>query len=625
MTIQFFDSVKGYGIFTTLVDDYFQLPVISEKMGYRTFRFIETTHSLQPMNPNDKASMIFSMFTTVLKVASYLTLVFPLLMLSIKDACRAQLEQDLKNKPVNTPPVPQPQANVPSKQQKQDEIPAVRSQDDSLFSRDQILADILAQRATKEYVKVPSGQQKQRLMRSGPPQYYPSISSGQELADILAQPETKRKAYHIDVEATEEAVIDYLNSGGEPALIGTYFYCLDLRNPTLAAHAEAIIRHAPRLVEVQGLNSQNAQALIPLLAHCENLQHIHLEIKWGEQDVDLSPLSRHSLGRVVIVGEGVSDHTLNSLKGATIEKLRLPSDLPLPTLKHAIENLKPDSLSFWNHFAGAQTEKWIKTKGYRNLMWDNGVVPMTGYPKNMKISPYLDLNIDDMNHGSPSTIQPCEQVNAWNVRDLTDALDSPLTGRREISTSEHVVLSYLKQGGDPIKVATFFRCLDLRKPTLAAHAEAILSHAPRLVEVQGLHSSNIQKLLPLIAAHCPLVRHLHIDLKLGDAAPDFKLFQKRNLGCLTLLGNGISQEIFESLQGMTIDAIYIPTIEQEDTAKALLKVQPGKIVFWHRFARGKVAQLLEMNDYRILRYSGDVGVADDYEGNKDIILTQSSE
>ena len=468
MTINFFDCVQERGIFS-LADKYFDLPVVSERMGYRTFRVIDAANELEAVEKNSQPISFGEMLITALKVASYLTLILPVIALIVKAVGRALLMQELEKPQDPASPAihligqhllavldkenldkeetiilpdnletdqsssikditreiqerisgqfPEDQATgreifkedipvliklaefavSPPKDLDVDQLEPVASEvivtlvqrlktrlRNCTQSFSEVVSEIVSDKpgsappdkksddslglwmgeammmkaveaVNGELTKLADqleGPSKKTMLEYGeevaqwaktsiaaaapktqpnnvikpvpkaPPQRIKDISSGEELARILNSSE--KDGYHIDVDVTEKAVIEYLEAGGKPELAGTFFYCLDLRNPILSAHAEAIIRHAPRLVEVQGLNGQNAQGLIPLLANCENLKHLHLEIKWGEAEVDLSPLANHSLGRVAIIGEGVTEEVLRSLIGARIEKLRIP-------------------------------------------------------------------------------------------------------------------------------------------------------------------------------------------------------------------------------------------------------------------------------------------------------------
>lgn len=451
-----------------------------------------------------------------------------------------------------------------------------------------------------------------------------AITSGKELAEILSSSEHIQSGLRINVKVTEQAVIEYLKDGGPPELVGTYFYCLDLRIPIFYENAEAIIRHAPRLVEVQGLDGASASHLIPLLADCEDLKHLHLEVKWGE-DIDLSPLANHALGRVTLIGEGLTEKILKSLNKARIEKLRVPPALQREAIEYVVNTLKPGSISFWNHFAGKKTEDLLKSKGYQNLCWSHGIVPMSENPKNLTISPYLDPAFKDRGPSHKISRHVVTVCSTCNELEQALAAHDP-NERTEIAADEHAVIAYLKQGGDPKQVGNFFRCLDLRKPTLAQHAEAIIQHAPRLMEVQGLTATTANTLLPLIAKYSPKLKHIHIDIDDGVPPPDFTPLKGRKLGSLTLLGRGVNRQFLEKLKGFDIDGLYVPapTNSQTDLASALVEVKPGKLVFWHAFAPKNIETIIERHDYQNLAWNHGIGVAKDYEANGDIIILPST-
>lgn len=778
MTLNFFDCVQHRGHrLASFADNYFNLPIVSKAMGYRTFTVIEKDKILMEVKTDQNPLLTFLL--TVLKVASYATVILPLIILAIKASSRAQLMRELKNpsevkkdtfqvvppalkklapslldtleiktdkkkkfcekefssladfnkallalmkeelkgedkltlldltngdlgmmvdfatfatsiqneadakaaKPLLEDILNQFIDILSSRLKKYEKIDISKdlnslqkkSPSESLFSQtdalmmgmsmgESIIIDmsnhlnspvkekilkyteetktILSKLCGSVTMKSAGQQLKSAnsdLLKSSqkgesqkfhpqaitkilaPPKKINQVTTGQELKKILGDPETKKNGYRVDIDVSEKAVIDYLKEGGKPELVGTFFYCLDLRDPILAVHAEAIVRHATRLVEIQGLNGENAPVLIPLLGKCENLKHLHLELEWGKEDVDLSPLVHHHLGRVQIVGEGVKDATLRSLKGASIQKIRLPSDIPLKTLEFVIQNLKPQDVSFWNHFAGDKANTLLRSYRLENLKWKGGVLPMNTNPKNEIISPYLDPNIEE-NSPQPSKMShPCQTITADQVKELKQALNNLKNDEIVITTNENAVLAYLKEGGDPAKVANFFKCLDLRKPTLAQYAEKIIPYAPRLVEIQGLDSKNAAKLMPLLAKYCPKLRHIHIDIRAGEPAPNFDDFKGRDLGCLTLLGPGVGEKVFEKLQGLSMDGLYIPVINNESDARSVVNLRPGKIAFWHGFAGPKVEGILESYGYQNLRWSYDVGVADDYEKSKEII------
>lgn len=90
-TISFFDSISSPNKFNNFIENYFYLPIISEKLGNKKIRVIKKSEKeiilSSPINP--RASWLL----TLVKVMSYFTLILPFVVLTMKIISRTLIKQ----------------------------------------------------------------------------------------------------------------------------------------------------------------------------------------------------------------------------------------------------------------------------------------------------------------------------------------------------------------------------------------------------------------------------------------------------------------------------------------------------------------------------------------------------